>query len=162
MDFVAQIYQMQADTTTTPKVNEKTEKVIEKETANDKMEDVDTETASETSVEEKPVFGPPEKPEGWVETNNEKEETEKDKMEETEKPAKPAKKRATKKNKRGHARPFAKLTPEVLASRMDKLKKRIDRSTEIHEKAMVFYTKYVRESECRASAPVEAEKPQEE
>lgn len=121
----------------------------------EKMEDIDTETASETSVEEKAVHGYGEKPEGWVETDNDKPAEE----EKKKKKKKSAKKAGVQKSKPGQGRPFAKLAQDVLQSRMDKLKKRIDRSKHIHEKAEKFYAKYVREAECRAKALAEPEKP---
>jgi hypothetical protein len=55
--------------------------------------------------------------------------------------------------KRGQSRPFAKLEQEVLASRMDKLHKRIQRSKGIHEKAQAFYDKYDRECAMRKLDP---------
>lgn len=54
-------------------------------------------------------------------------------------------------SKRGFGRPFAKLPQTVLQGRMDKLKKRIDRSKSVFEKAEQYYKKYVREAEFRAA-----------
>jgi len=59
------------------------------------------------------------------------------------------------KSKRGQGRPFAKLAQDVLDSRMQKLKKRIDSSKATFDKASAFYAKYVREAEFRTAVATE-------
>ena len=88
-------------------------------------------------------------------------------MEPAAKPAKPAKKakrepeeggeakRAKKEGKgepkptRGPARPYRKLSQEILDSRIQKLQKRLTRTTSQAEEAGAFLSKYVREQDFR-------------
>ena len=82
-------------------------------------------------------------------------------MEPAAKPAKKAKrepeeaKRAKKEGKgepkptRGPARPYRKLSQEILDSRIQKLQKRLTRTTSQAEEAGAFLSKYVREQDFR-------------
>ena len=61
--------------------------------------------------------------------------------------AKPAAKRAS--AKKGHGRPFAKISQKTLEDRLCKLKKRIDKSQSTLQNAQRYYAKYEREQRIR-------------
>ncbi len=84
----------------------------------------------------------------------EEEEKESDAEEKEVKPPAPKKSKKPSGKKRGPARPFARLSQEVMDRRMSKLQKRIDRSKGIYDKAKEFIVKYERELSFRKAAPV--------
>ena len=65
--------------------------------------------------------------------------------------AKPAAKRAS--AKKGHGRPFAKISQKTLEDRLLKLKKRIDKSQSTLQNAQRYYAKYEREQRIRSEEP---------
>jgi hypothetical protein len=84
----------------------------------------------------------------------EEEEKESDAEEKEVKPPAPKKSKKSSGKKRGPARPFARLSQEVMDRRMSKLQKRIDMSKGIYDKAKEFIVKYERELSFRKAAPV--------
>ena len=60
------------------------------------------------------------------------------------------------KSKRGPARPYRKLPQETLDIRIQKLQKRIDRTTAQAEEGKTFLTKYTREQAFRAAEAASA------
>ena len=58
--------------------------------------------------------------------------------------------------KRGPARPYRKLTQEVLDARLCKLKKRIAKASSQQVEAQGFLEKYAREQDFRQSTPVDS------